>query len=95
MWLRTASRLVFVKAEHHKGSYDGRARLVRAAAMADPATLCWRCGQPRRLGDPWTAGHVIDGEINGVLLPEHASCNFKAGARHGNLRRLERRSREW
>ncbi len=80
---------------HHRGSFPGRARAVRDRANADPLTLCWRCGRPAVAGDPWQAGHVVDGEVGGQLLPEHASCNQSAGARLGNQLRAARRSRVW
>jgi hypothetical protein len=36
----------------------------------------------------WTAGHVNDGEVGGLVLHECSPCNFSRGARHGNdLRR--------
>lgn len=72
---------------HHRGSYQTRAAAVRARANADPTTTCWRCGQPARPGDPWTAGHIIDTNPASPLKPEHASCNYSAGATLGNRRR--------
>ena len=64
---------------HHKGTYLVRARALREAANADPSTRCWRCGGLARPNDPWTAGHVVDGDAASQLLPEHASCNYRAG----------------
>jgi len=32
----------------------------------------------------WTAGHVIDGQVDGRLLPECSPCNYGAGARLRN-----------
>ena len=54
---------------HHSGTYDRRARRVRAAANADPATICWYCRRTLDQHAPhadgsrprWTAGHTIDG----------------------------------
>lgn len=75
---------------HYKGSYARRAKQLRDRANADPATRCWRCGELARAGDPWQAGHVRDGEVDSPLMPEHKSCNIKAGRQ---LR--EPRSRRW
>lgn len=68
----------------HQGDYRKRAARVRALANANPDTRCWRCGELARPGDPWQAGHVIDGQIGGELRAEHRSCNIEAGneARH-------------
>ena len=76
-----------MKPPHHAGGYHVQARQVRDAANANPDTRCWRCGltlaehRPHRNGKPatWTAGHVIDGQVGGVLLPEASTCNAKAG----------------
>ena len=84
------------KGPHHRGGYQVQAAKVRARANADPTTRCARCGQLARAGDPWTAGHVNDGQIGGPLAPEHASCNYAAGARLGNARRQGmRNTRRW
>jgi hypothetical protein len=65
---------------HYQGDYKARARQVRADANADSSTLCIRCGNPARDGDPWTAGHVVPGDPTSDIGPEHASCNYGAGA---------------
>lgn len=83
------------KAAHHRGTYHVRSRAVVAAAYADPTTTCWRCGRTlghhRRTvsGNPprWSAGHIIDGEVDGLLLPEVLSCNSAAGGRLRGRRR--------
>jgi hypothetical protein len=75
---------------HYGGSYHRRAAAVRAAAIADPNTRCWRCNGLARAGDPWQAGHVIDHDVSSPLLAEHRSCNARAGKRQG-----EPRSRVW
>ena len=78
------------KGPHHRGTYHVRARQVRAAAYANPATQCWRCGRTlnqHKPGDRWTAGHIHDGDPNSPLLPEARSCNSSAGATLGNQRR--------
>lgn len=90
------------KGAHHRGSHDRRAQAVRDTANADPTTTCRRCGltlAEKRLekpNDTWDAGHLNDGQVNGPLVPEHASCNRSAGARLGNRRRRGfRTSRDW
>lgn len=83
------------QAPHHRGGYLLQARAVRAAAYADEATQCWRCGlrlsqhAPHKNGKParWTAGHLRDGEVGGPLLPEASTCNYSAGASAGNAKR--------
>jgi hypothetical protein len=81
-------------APHHKGTFQTRSLKVRAAANGDPFTRCWRCGQLARLGDPWQAGHLVDGAIDSPLAAEHRSCNIKAGNRL-KARRYLRTSRAW
>lgn len=75
------------KQAHHRGTYHRRSRLVVAAARADLSTRCWRCNRtmaeirkvkPRAI---WTAGHLVDGQIEGELRPECSPCNFGAGGR--------------
>ncbi len=66
---------------HYRGTYYRRAKALRDAANADPTTRCWRCGRLAIPGDPWQAGHVIDADSSSQLLPEHQSCNVKAGRR--------------
>lgn len=89
------------KAPHHKGTHHTQSARVRAAAYANPDTRCWRCKQtleqihrnhPRA---KWTAGHLIDGQINGTLAPECSPCNYAAGARLGNRNRREPHSERW
>lgn len=73
--------------QHYRGSYQRRARQVRAAANADPTTRCRRCRRtlaeilrhhPHAI---WTAGHVIDGQVDGDLEAECSPCNYSAGGR--------------
>lgn len=83
------------KGEHHRGSFDRRAKRVRDAANADADTRCWRDGltlaehEPHRDGTParWTAGHVIDSDPTSPLMPEASTCNFAAGGVSGQRRR--------
>jgi len=82
----------------HQGAYRSLAAQVRAAANANPHTTCWRCGQLARPGDPWTAGHINDSQINGPLAAEHRSCNTKAGGALGAQRKASQRlttTRQW
>ena len=86
---------------HYGGSYQLRARAVRAAAYANPLTQCWRCGKTLSEHGPgarWDAGHVRDGDPTSPLAPEAASCNRSAGATLGNVRRQQRQvnpTRRW
>ena len=78
------------KGQHHRGPHQRLSAQARAIFNADPLTLCARCGQPRRPGDPLQAGHRHDGIVAVSLAdyqPEHRSCNAAAGARLGNQRR--------
>lgn len=78
------------KGAHHRGPHQRLSAQARARYNADPNTLCARCHQPARHGDPWQAGHRHDGVPATSLAdyqPEHTSCNAAAGARLGNQRR--------
>jgi len=71
---------------HYSGSYQTRAKRLRAEAYADPLTVCWVCGKTLhhwRPDDTWQAGHVIDGAVDGELRAEHRSCNNSRGGRRG------------
>lgn len=78
------------KALHHKGDYHRRSAHVRAVAYANPSTRCWRCRltlseiRAQRPRARWTAGHLVDGQAGGQLLPECSPCNYAAGARKRN-----------
>ena len=84
-----------MKAPHHRGTYPKRSRQLVALARAMQSTTCWRCGrtlaehEPHKNGKPakWTAGHMVDGEVDGPLAPEASTCNFSAGATAGNRKR--------
>lgn len=84
-----------VKAAHHRGAHQRRAKLVCDWAWAHPDTRCARCGltyaeAAKRWGQArakWTGGHVNDGEINGAYQPEHLHCGSSAGATYGNAQR--------
>jgi hypothetical protein len=85
---------------HHAGNYARRAANVRRAAHANPDTICWRCGLTLDQfaaihgwkAAQWQAGHTRDGEVGGLLLPEHARCNAQAGA---HLRNRTPTSEDW
>ena len=91
------------KAPHHRGTHQVRAKKLTDAANANPDTRCWRCRRTIhevRLTKPnakWTAGHLIDGMVDGPLAPECSPCNYAAGARLTNNRRARRPnvSRAW
>lgn len=94
-----------VKPPHHKGTYYVASERIRAAAYADPSTICWRCRRTLaeiRATKPkarWTAGHLVDGQIEGRLAAECSPCNFAGGARlaHESMRRKRTPgvSRKW
>jgi hypothetical protein len=88
---------------HVNYGYQVRSRQLRQRANADSSTRCWRCGltllearerEPQRQ-IVWHAGHVIDGDNNGPLLPEHSHCNTSAGATAGNLARPQQKASRW
>jgi hypothetical protein len=84
---------------HHRGEHPRLAKAVRDAAYANPYTTCWRCGERARPGDPWQAGHLVDGDTTSPLAAEHRSCNARAGAELVNGRRpvahQRRQSQAW
>lgn len=81
------------KAAHHRGTHQVRAKAVTDAAYADPMTRCWRCRRTLaevRATKPkaiWTAGHLVDGQVDGDLAAECSPCNYGRGAAMGNRRR--------
>ena len=90
-----------MKAAHHRGTYHRDAMRVRAQAWANPDTRCWKCERQiheitHRNGRParWTAGHVVDGQAGGMMLPECSVCACSTGAQRGNRMR-EPRSVDW
>jgi hypothetical protein len=86
---------------HYRGQYQRQAAAVRAAAYANAATTCRRCGltleQVRRKSPKaiWDAGHVIDGMVDGPLAAECSPCNRSAGAVMRNQAIKEPTSRQW
>jgi hypothetical protein len=83
------------KAAHHKGSHQVRAKRCTDWAWTHPTTTCRRCGLTHaealtrwgETGAKWTAGHIVDGQVGGPYAPEHAHCNYSAGAVAGNRAR--------
>ena len=72
---------------HYTGGHAARPKGVRRRAYLDATTRCRRCGltlEERRVTHPaetWDAGHVVPGQVNGELVPEHSSCNRSAGVK--------------
>lgn len=64
---------------HHRGDFPKRAKAIRDAAYANPATTCWRCGLTLQPGRKWTAGHLRDSDPTSPLAPECSRCNYSAG----------------
>ena len=81
------------KGPHHKGSYHRASAKIRAAGYANPDARCWRCGRTLdqiRASKPrarWTAGHLVDGQVDGPLALECSPCNYSNGAAMGNRKR--------
>lgn len=89
------------KAPHHRGPHQRIARLVAAAANANPAYTCPTCGLTRAQGiqrwgrnGQWEAGHRIHGRSDLGYHAQHRHCNRSEGAAHGNTQRIEPRC-EW
>jgi hypothetical protein len=59
---------------HYKGNYAKQAKQVR-----ETATVCWLCGQGKRLDDPFTADHYYPGDPTSPLIAAHRSCNSRRG----------------
>ena len=59
---------------YKNADYRRRSQLVRQTAIT-----CSLCGGGARVGDPWTADHVVPGDPRSPLLPAHRSCNSKKG----------------
>lgn len=80
------------KPPHRQGNYHTESRRIRRAAEADPSTQCWRCGltlqehAPHANGKPpqWQAGHLVDGQAGGPMLPEASTCNSSDGGKRGS-----------
>lgn len=82
--------------DHYRGDYNRRARAVRQAAYLNPDTRCWQCGRTlAEHGRKWQAGHVVDGQANGMLRPECEQCNTSRGAAMGNRKRAVPHTEVW
>ena len=81
----------------HAGSYQLRARYVRAWGYAHPDYRCPHCGLTLAEGiqrwgrnGQWDSGHREHSQVNGPMRPEHAHCNRSQGASYGNRLRQPR-----
>lgn len=83
-----------------------RVTRLRAKMAEQLPAICWRCGQIITQDMAWTIGHVIEVDRAPELMwdeenhqPEHATCNFSAGAAYGNRKRGQAQpsptSRRW
>ena len=78
--------------QKYRGNYAAQSRAIRAAAYANPAHRCWRCG--RTLAEvaevfpgrkvSWDCGHT-GGGIFPALLAECSPCNRSDGGRRGAI----------
>jgi hypothetical protein len=87
------------RAAWHNGLYRKLAPLVVARADADPSTRCLTCKLTKaEHGQPWQAGHVVDGKVVtsfADLAAECRRCNASKGARRGNAMRVQGVTRQW
>ena len=83
----------------HNGLYRKLAPLVVARADADPSTRCLTCKLTKaEHGQPWQAGHVIDGKVVTSIVDlaaECRRCNTSKGATRGNRMRVQGVTRQW
>ena len=54
--------------------YNKQAKIIRETAL-----FCHLCKEPARPNDPWTADHIIAGDVDSPLAPAHRSCNSRRG----------------
>lgn len=86
-------------AAHRTAAYQRAAAAVRAAAYANPATKCRRCGltlaEVRRIHPKatWDCGHPDPGQTG--YAPECSHCNRSAGATTGNRARVLHTTQTW
>ena len=66
---RKAGRTLYRSADYQR----------RSKAIRESATVCHLCGEGARLNDPWTADHLIAGDVASPLAPAHRSCNSARG----------------
>lgn len=75
---------------------DYRRRRAQLFATLNEHSTCWRCGEGPREGDPFEAGHLIDGDPHSPLGFEHRTCNRRAGAQAAwHATQPEQHSRQW
>lgn len=86
-------------APHHSGLYRKLAPLVVARADADLSTRCLTCKLTKaEHGQPWQAGHIVDGKVVtslADLAAECRRCNTSKGATRGNRMRVQGVTRQW
>jgi hypothetical protein len=75
--------------ERGYGAVHQRKRRYLAGFVLTGLTVCSRCGERIRPGEPWDLGHV-DGDRLRYAGPEHRRCNRATALRVGG-----RVSRRW
>ena len=75
------------------GRQHQRTRQQWAPVVAAGRTICPRCDQPIRRGQPWDLGHTDD--RRSYTGPEHAECNRAAGGREAARRRVDPQPNPW
>lgn len=67
-----------------RGVYGSEYKRERERVLA-AAVVCWICGKPRAVGDPFEADHIVPvakgGGTKGNLAAAHRSCNTSRGGR--------------
>jgi hypothetical protein len=81
------------------GGYGYRHRMRRqklAPKVEAGMELCWRCGKPITIGEPWDLGHA-DGQATIYMGAEHRRCNRATAGRKARTNPPTRRlhSRRW
>ena len=77
-----------MSAYHRTTEAIRRARQARRLVVLP--VQCWRCGRVIAEGMAFQMGHTVDVALGGTdsqLLPEHTTCNQRAGARLGGKRK--------
>lgn len=57
--------------------YRKQAAVMRAAANADPNTICYICKKKAIAGDKWTVDHRYPRDPHSPLDITHSSCNTR------------------
>jgi hypothetical protein len=81
------------QARYNAAHYQAERARWRAVITAGDLVRCHLCGLPIGAADAFDLDHRRD-EL-GQLHPAHPGCNRAEGARHGNLLRNLRPSRNW